>query len=210
MMKYKNLICLLILGLTVAFGATGCKKRDVGLTPIPGGGTAVRDPGTGILEPETTEFSGTGGFGGGEVLPTDLEEANSYSTMDPDDFGEGNVTEDRTAFASSTVYFGFDKASIEMDQQDKIRMVADHLAANPLHRVKIEGHCDERGTEQYNLSLGERRAASVREYLINLGVASDRVVTLSYGEELPACTDKSQACYALCRRGEFVLLKPRQ
>ena len=88
-------------------------------------------------------------------------------------------------------------------------MVADHLKSNPTRKVKVEGHADERGTEGYNLALGERRALSVRDYLINLGISPDRVGTTSFGEFDPAELGQNEAAWAANRRAEFVLLLPK-
>jgi peptidoglycan-associated lipoprotein len=84
--------------------------------------------------------------------------------------------------------------------------VGRHLLANPRHAVRVEGHADERGTEGYNLALGERRALSIREYLVNLGVPGTRVDTISYGESNPADPRSNEEAWRRNRRGEFVLL----
>jgi peptidoglycan-associated lipoprotein len=80
------------------------------------------------------------------------------------------------------------------------------MAKNSTARLSIEGHCDERGTNEYNLALGDRRAKAVKDYLTSLGVASGRMDVISYGEERPACTDQSEACWAKNRRAHFVVL----
>jgi len=112
-------------------------------------------------------------------------------------------------FAANTVYFDFDRATIKPSETGKIEEVAKCLQANPTHAVQTEGHCDERGTEQYNLSLGERRALSVREYLVTAGIQPDRIFTISYGESRPAEPGHNEAAWAKNRRGVFVLLTPK-
>jgi len=112
-------------------------------------------------------------------------------------------------FAANTVYFEFDRATIKPSETSKIEDVAKYLQGNPTHAVQIEGHCDERGTEQYNLSLGERRALSVREYLVTAGIQPERVFTISYGESRPAQSGHNEAACSKNRRGVFVLLTPK-
>jgi peptidoglycan-associated lipoprotein len=87
--------------------------------------------------------------------------------------------------------------------------VANYFKQHSAEKLQIEGHCDERGTEEYNRALGERRALAIREYLVNLGVAADRVYTLSWGEDKPADTGHDEAAWGKNRRGEFILLKPK-
>jgi peptidoglycan-associated lipoprotein len=118
------------------------------------------------------------------------------------------TTENRDLFAANTVYFDFDRSTIKASERSKVEAVSKHLLANPTHGVKIEGHCDERGTEGYNLSLGERRALAIREYLVNLGVPADKVTTISFGEARPAETGHDESAWRKNRRGEFILLTP--
>ncbi|HYA28430.1 MAG TPA: OmpA family protein, partial [Acidobacteriota bacterium] len=82
---------------------------------------------------------------------------------------------------------------------------ADWLKGNPAARVEIEGHCDERGTNEYNLALGAKRAQAARDYLANLGVNSNRLSTISYGEEIPVCKESNEACWKQNRRARFVI-----
>ena len=90
----------------------------------------------------------------------------------------------------------------------KVEIVAQYMIQNPTHSLLVEGHCDERGTEDYNLSLGERRALAVVDELLRYGVTPDRVRTTSYGEKIPITNGLTEADFAQNRRGEFVLLKP--
>lgn len=118
--------------------------------------------------------------------------------------------EDREVFKSQTIYFDFDSAVIKGSEKTKADLVATHLKSNPAHALKVEGHCDERGTEEYNRSLGERRALAVRETLIAAGVEPGRIVTISFGEDKPAAQGRDEAAYKQNRRGEFILLTPPQ
>lgn len=103
----------------------------------------------------------------------------------------------------STVYFAFDSARLSNEAQDTLRRNAEWLNANPNEQVTIEGYCDERGTNEYNLALGQRRADSVFNYLKSLGVSPERLRTISYGEEYPADPGHNEAAWAKNRRAEF-------
>jgi peptidoglycan-associated lipoprotein len=105
------------------------------------------------------------------------------------------------------VYFGFDSYSLAPIEVAKIENVARYLLSNNGRVLVVEGHCDERGSNEYNLSLGEQRANTVRSYIVNLGVSSDRVQTRSYGEEKPAATGHDEASWRLNRRGEFAIYR---
>lgn len=106
-----------------------------------------------------------------------------------------------------TIYFDFDKSDIKPESRPVLEKIAAYLLKNPALDLLIEGHCDERGTEEYNLALGERRALSARRYLIGLGVASGRLQTISYGEERPVDPGHNETAWAKNRRAEF---KPLQ
>ena len=103
------------------------------------------------------------------------------------------------------VTFDFDRYDVRPDMRDILKGHAAWLKANPQVRVEIEGHCDERGTNEYNLALGAKRADSVKRYLIDLGISPDRLSTISYGEELPTCKEQNEACWAKNRRAHFVV-----
>jgi peptidoglycan-associated lipoprotein len=101
-------------------------------------------------------------------------------------------------------YFDYDSANIRPDAREALQKTADFLKNYPSLRVTIEGHCDERGSTEYNLALGQRRANAVKEYLVSLGIPADRLSTTSWGKEKPFCTEATEACYAQNRRGHFV------
>ena len=107
------------------------------------------------------------------------------------------------------IYFDFDKYDLSSEARSILKANADWLRANPSANVEIEGHCDERGTTEYNLALGAKRARSAMDYLVTLGVAPARIKTVSYGEELPSCKEKSEDCYRKNRRDRFVDLRAR-
>ncbi len=105
------------------------------------------------------------------------------------------------------VYFAFDSYVLPPSEVSKVEQVAQHLKQNTGHVLVVEGNCDERGSNEYNMSLGENRALSVREYLVKLGVSADRVQTRSYGEEKPAVAGSGEEAWRLNRRGEFSLFQ---
>jgi len=111
------------------------------------------------------------------------------------------------AFESVAIYFDFDKSELKPEAQDTLRLKANWLDKNPGFLVRIEGHCDERGTNEYNLALGERRASAARDFLVNMGVSADRIRTISYGEERPADPGHNEVAWARNRRDEFKLFK---
>ena len=102
------------------------------------------------------------------------------------------------------VQFDYDSVSLDEASRAAITRNAQILGANPALRVEIEGHCDERGTSEYNLALGARRAKAVKDALVAAGVSASRLSTVSYGEELPLCKDSNDACWARNRRGHLV------
>ena len=103
------------------------------------------------------------------------------------------------------INFDFDKASLTPAAQDNLLRKAEWLRENSDVTVTIEGHCDARGTNEYNLALGDRRAESAKAFLVDLGIAASRVTTISYGEERPVCTQKNEECWAKNRRANFVV-----
>lgn len=103
------------------------------------------------------------------------------------------------------IFFEFDKSTLTPAAQDNLMQKAAWLRANANVTVTIEGHCDERGTNEYNLALGDRRADSAKAFLVDLGIAASRLTTISYGEERPLCLQKTEECWAKNRRGHFVV-----
>ena len=103
------------------------------------------------------------------------------------------------------IHFDFDKSFIRDDAKPTLGKVAAYLKKNPDAKLQIEGHCDERGTSEYNMALGQRRADSAKKYLVNLGVAGSRLSTISYGEERPADPGHNEGAWAKNRRAVFVL-----
>lgn len=106
--------------------------------------------------------------------------------------------------AIKDIFFDFDQYNLDNDDRATLRDSAAWLKKNPSARVQIEGHCDERGTNEYNLALGAKRAQAAKDYLVSLGVAEQRMSTISYGEELPVCRDAGENCWQKNRRDRFV------
>lgn len=120
----------------------------------------------------------------------------------------GNATQTPAESASSdlqTVYFDFDSYRITADGKSALKANADYMKSNPTAEVQIEGHCDERGTTEYNLALGERRANAARKYLTGLGIAKKRISTISYGKERPQDPGHDESAWSKNRRAAFVI-----
>ena len=104
-------------------------------------------------------------------------------------------------------FFDYDKADIRADARDALSQTAQFLRSYPQLKVVIEGHCDERGSTEYNLALGDRRAASAKQFLVSLGITADRMETVSYGKERPFCSASTEECWQQNRRAHFVMAK---
>lgn len=105
------------------------------------------------------------------------------------------------------IYFDYDRFDIRPDGVPVLQANADWLRAHPNANIVIEGHCDERGSAEYNLGLGDRRANSAKEYLASLGIQAERIRTISYGKERPQCAEQTESCWQSNRRGHFVLAR---
>jgi peptidoglycan-associated lipoprotein len=111
----------------------------------------------------------------------------------------------KNRFLNENIYFDFDDATLDYQAQELLKQKAMWLRDNPDANVVIEGHCDERGTNAYNLALGERRAESAKSFLVNLGISATRMTTISYGEEKPVDMGQNEEAWAKNRRATFVL-----
>jgi peptidoglycan-associated lipoprotein len=139
-----------------------------------------------------------------EAVMSEAEKAAAVQ-MIQDDARAREVEMQRMAFQSENIYFDFDSAELTPMAQDVLVRKADWLRANPMASVIIEGHCDERGTAEYNLALGERRANAARDFVVDLGISDARVSTISYGEERPADMGSNEEAWAKNRRDVFVV-----
>jgi peptidoglycan-associated lipoprotein len=109
--------------------------------------------------------------------------------------------------AVKDAFFDYNKSDIRPDAKEALPTDAEFLNLHREIRVTIEGHCDERGSEEYNLGLGDRRAASTKKYIVSLGIAEDRIQTTSYGNERPFCTEHNETCWQQNRRAHFVMVR---
>jgi peptidoglycan-associated lipoprotein len=103
------------------------------------------------------------------------------------------------------VYYDYDKAELSDAARASLQKNADWLKRWANTKITVEGHCDSRGTNEYNLALGDRRAAAARDYLVTLGIPADRIMAVSKGEESPFCTEETEACFTQNRRGHFII-----
>jgi peptidoglycan-associated lipoprotein len=126
-----------------------------------------------------------------------------------DQLREGKSTATPASSPLKDVFFEFDRYDLRSDARDVLRGNADWLKKNPSARVEIEGHCDDRGTNEYNLALGAKRSQAVKDYLLTLGISTERLSTISYGEEIPVCKDPSEDCRGKNRRARFVVVPGR-
>ncbi|HTQ50117.1 MAG TPA: peptidoglycan-associated lipoprotein Pal [Candidatus Acidoferrales bacterium] len=188
-MKMTKLAYPLALGLIVTVSATGCwNHRPYRVTPIPPGQSAQ----VGELPPGGT-MSGGQPAGGGQTASLE-----NFKGM----------PEDRAALAAYTIHFAFDSAVIRSSERANLQAVASALNSNSSDKLLIEGNCDERGTEEYNRALGERRALAARQALQRLGVDPSRVRTISYGKDRPVDSGHDESAWAKNRRDDFILLHP--
>jgi peptidoglycan-associated lipoprotein len=128
-------------------------------------------------------------------------------TISKEQTGTGALGEGATIASLERIYFDFDDYSIRPDQRGKVQKAAEWLRGNPSVRIRLEGHADERGPEDYNMALGLKRARSVKDLLVTLGVSPDRIELRSYGEEMPLEPGHNEGAWAKNRRVEFVVLQ---
>jgi peptidoglycan-associated lipoprotein len=207
-------LALTLLG--TALLLAGCPKNP---SPTPGGGAAVAGPalsagatgvrpsggapagpGTGVT---TAPGAATGGPGASGASAPGSSLAGAGTTLPalpaPREYVENP--------ALTEIHFDFDRYDIRPQDKERLAQNAEWLRAHTGVLLLVEGHADERGTNDYNLALGERRANAARDYLASLGIAGSRVTTISYGEERPLCTERDEGCWVKNRRARF-LVKP--
>ncbi len=135
---------------------------------------------------------------------TGTEGAGSAESLETEDSG---IMEGRTSGPMVPVYFEFDSSKITGEQVQRIETNADFIKKNSALNIRIEGNCDPRGTQEYNLALGERRAQASKSYLVNLGVDADNLTTVSFGEEKLLLFGHDEISWAQNRRDDFVIVK---
>jgi len=183
---------ILVIGLVLLLTVTGgCKKKAAQTAPETPDATETAQP----AEPSTPPA---------ETEPVELEP--DFPAERGFDEGQAEVAEiDDPRGVLERIYFDFDKSDLSDTARMTLRRNADWLKNNPSFRVIVEGHCDERGTIEYNLALGQRRANAVREYLVSLDVPANRLRIVSFGEERPAQLGHDDSAWSMNRRAEFVV-----
>ena len=197
-MKTMKLIYPLAFVLALTLATTGCHNhKAVGVTALPGekSGMVGDNNNANTLPP------------GGAMNSDNGANANGIPVASADTFD--NMNEDRAALAAYAIHFAFDSAAIKQSEDANISAVASALSASPNDKLLIEGDCDERGTDEYNRALGERRALAAREALAKAGVSADRIRTLSNGKDKPVDPGHDESAWAKNRRDDFILLHPK-
>ena len=194
-MKLNKLVLPLALVVAALVATTGCKHTPPKVTKLNGPGQTTPTPppevpNTPPLAPDTTPKS------------QDQSQLPSW----PIELMDKNIEK----LAPYTVHFKYDSAVVEDSEQANLAAVSDALKSDANAKLLIAGHCDERGTEEYNRSLGERRALALREALMKLVVAGMRIRTISYGKDQPADTGHDESAWAKNRRGQFIWCTPKQ
>jgi len=223
-------ITLALVASVALLGVSGCSKKSV----QSGGDTQSSQSKTAKSEAMESTRGGVGNFpdtsmqsGGGSGLrgldknPSEERVGNGMggaagagsllAKADTSETSSRQLDEIRAEQAASAaaglrdIFFGYDSWTISDDQRQALNRDADWMKSNPGAVVKVEGHCDERGTSAYNLVLGEKRAKAVRNYLVELGISANRLSVVSYGKERPSCLDHAESCYQQNRRGHLVV-----
>lgn len=184
-------LCGVALLCVLAGCAPSATNKPGGATPKSGGSDLSSDE----------QRSGEGQRGGTRESDTG---ASSLKQLQ-----EGKSSASSPSSPLKDVFYEFDRYDLSSDARATLRANADWLKSNPSARVEIEGHCDERGTNEYNLALGAKRAQAAREFLSTLGIPAERLSTISYGEEIPVCQEHSEDCWRKNRRARFVILQGR-
>jgi peptidoglycan-associated lipoprotein len=184
MRKNVWLIILLVVILPAMFFTVSCTKKVVKTEPVS------------TTQPESSKES-----------DRSAEEANQKRQLEEDRLQAEAAAREaaRTAIVNENIHFSFDSAILSEQAQQILNNKAHYLRANSEVMITVEGHCDERGTESYNIALGEKRAESVKNFLVDLGIGANRLNTISYGEERPIATGQNEASWAKNRRAQFVI-----
>jgi peptidoglycan-associated lipoprotein len=201
-------------------GVPGCSKKSVQSggdsqstqEMAKGGSSDSSKSGVGSF-PDTGVQSGGGGLRGLDKNPSEerVGSGTMLAKVDPSSSAGRQMDEIRAEQAASSaaglqdVLFGYDSWTIPEDGRQALNRDANWMKSNPSALVKVEGHCDERGTSAYNLVLGEKRAKAARNYLVELGVGANRLSVVSYGKERPSCNEHAESCYQQNRRGHLAV-----
>jgi peptidoglycan-associated lipoprotein len=172
------------------------------LTIAPDVGAVTAQGSTKVSPSDSTTYTITATGPGGSATAT--AEVNVAAPPPPPPPPQGPTDDELFLREVRDAYFDYDKADLRPDARAALSKTADFLKNYPRFKVTIEGHCDERGSTEYNLGLGDRRASAVKQFIISLGVSADRINTVSFGKEKPFCNESSEACWQQNRRGHFV------
>ena len=153
--------------------------------------------------------SGSKSAGEGRAGTTSESSVPSTSSSSLDQLKAGKPPVTSASSPLKDVLFEFDSYDLRGNARDVLRGNADWLKSNPSARIEVEGHCDERGTSEYNLALGAKRSQTAKDYLVSLGISPERISTISYGEEIPMCTESNENCWRQNRRARFVVVPSR-
>ena len=192
-MKFSMMMA--VFAVALSFAVSGCKYSSLNNGKGAGDGAGAG--------------AGLGAAEGAEIPTTGLDEAQAG---DLSDAGVGDRPFEEyctrcTDVEFAPVYFGFDSTVVPQGEIGKIDAVAQHLADNANRVVVVEGNCDERGSNEYNMALGENRAGIIRNYLVQSGIDASRIQTRSYGEEKPAVDGHDEGAWAMNRRGDFAIFQ---
>jgi peptidoglycan-associated lipoprotein len=210
---------VLVMGMAL-IGMPGCSKKSVQSggdsqstqEMAKGGSSDSSKSGVGSF-PDTGVQSGDGGLRGLDKNPSEerVGSGTMLAKVDPSSSAGRQMDEIRAEQAASSaaglrdVLFAYDSWTISEDGRQALNRDAGWMKSNPSALVKVEGHCDERGTSAYNLVLGEKRAKAARNYLVELGVGANRLSVVSYGKERPSCNEHAESCYQQNRRGHLAV-----
>ena len=203
-MKNSTLLNLLMTGLVLSVVGAGCKKNmdRTQVIPYQAANTQIKDP-----NPNKIPYVRPPIEDGGRNPAQPPIDNTGVIKLNPKHSIEGR-DQDRTLWADKTIRFAYDSSVVKAGEGSKVEAVATAFKAMDAAKdLLVEGHCDERGTEEYNRALGERRALAMREYLIRLGVPSDRIHTKTLGKDQPVEFGHNEAAWSKNRRGEFILVK---
>ncbi len=210
-MKLNKFVLPLVLALAGLLATTGCKHGFNGkVTTLPGHRQEpiAENPNPNTLPSSTTPLPDTTPMPNASTIPNTGDKTPTGGGVLPG-WRPEDMNQNRDVWAADTVHFKFDSAVVEDNEQANVANVAQALTSDKSLLVLIEGHCDERGTEQYNMSLGERRALALREALARDGVDPMRIQTRSYGKDQPVDPGHNEAAWAKNRRGQFIQCTPK-
>ena len=176
-------------------------RRRLGRLTVIGAAAIALALAAGCSSKQSGASAGAGNQGAGGIGESGLG-ANGSSSLNR--FQKGTLDANGQG-PLSDIHFDYNDYSVREQDGEVLKSNADWMTKNPASRVQIEGHCDNRGSEEYNIALGAKRAQAAKDYLETLGIAADRMSTISYGKELPICNEDTDECWAQNRRDHFVV-----